>query len=134
MTQVCVKCLYSLMKVCLLTGCYSIASTRRYDLHCCATSTSMPKLPDKLGRPHTNGSVCVYLEVRGFFELVSASYHTTRSPLWQQLCTVYSSNLRFRIALLRFHCGTLVWWTTTYHHMLVSRPPSKFIKYNTSGS
>ena len=31
LTQVCVKCLYSLMKVCLLTGCYSIASTRRCD-------------------------------------------------------------------------------------------------------
>ena len=31
MTQVCVKCLYSLMKVCLLTGCYSITPTRRCD-------------------------------------------------------------------------------------------------------
>lgn len=37
----------------------------------------MPKLSNKLGRHHTNGSVCVYLEVHGFFELVSASYHTT---------------------------------------------------------
>ena len=31
MTQVCFKCLYSLMKVCLLTGFYSIAPTRRCD-------------------------------------------------------------------------------------------------------